>query len=90
MESRDIEDNLEIQNDINPDNSRSMELNIVDNIGVGISNSTNVYNIGVGISNSCNNLLDGNDFNECFRNNKEDKNNETDFSLHNTLIYYLF
>jgi hypothetical protein len=53
MESHDIKDDLEIQNDINPDNSRSFKLNIVDYIGVavGINSSTNVHNISAGASN---------------------------------------
>jgi hypothetical protein len=40
-----------------------LELNIVDNIGVGpgTSSSTNVPNIGAGTSSSSNNPLDGND-----------------------------
>ena len=77
------EDDLEIHNNVNPDNSRSLELNIVDNIGVdvgvGTSSNTNVHNIGVNTSSSNNNPLDGNDFDECFRNNEEDKGNEVDF-----------
>ena len=81
MEYHGTEDDLEIQNDVNPDNSRSLELNIVDNIGVGVgtSSNTNVHNIGVNTSSSNNNPLDGNDFDECFRNNEEDKGNEVDF-----------
>uniref|UniRef100_A0A2K1Y393 Uncharacterized protein n=1 Tax=Populus trichocarpa TaxID=3694 RepID=A0A2K1Y393_POPTR len=51
MECHGTEDDLEIHNDVNPDNSRSLELNIIDNIGVGVgtSSSTNVHNIGAGI-----------------------------------------
>jgi len=48
--SHSIKDDLEIQNEVNLDNSRSLELNIVDNIGVGF-----------GASSSSNNPLDGND-----------------------------
>jgi hypothetical protein len=84
------EDDLEIHNNVNPDNSRSLELNIVDIIGVGTSRSTNVHNIGAGTISSNNNPLDGNNFDECFRNNEEDICNETVFSLHNTPIDYLF
>ena len=93
MECHGTEDDLEIQNDVNPDNSRSLELNIVDNIGVGVgtSNSTNVHNIGAGTSSSnSNNPLDGNDFDECFRNNEEDKGNKAMFSLHDTPTDCLF
>jgi hypothetical protein len=52
-----------------------LELNIVDNIGVGpgTSSSTNVSNIGAGTSSSTNVPLDGNDFDNCFRNNEGDK-----------------
>jgi len=61
------EDDLEIQNNVNPDNSRSLELNIVDNIGVGVgtSSSINVHNISASTSSSNNNPLDDNDFDEC-------------------------
>jgi len=92
MECHGTEDDLEIQNDVNPDNSRSLELNIVDNIGVGpgTSSSTNVSNIGAGTSSSSNNPLDGNDFDDCFRNNERDKDNEGVFSLHDTPTDYLF
>jgi hypothetical protein len=93
MECHGTEDDLEIQNDVNPDNSRSLELNIVDNIGVGVgtSNSTHVHNIGAGTSSSnSNNHLDGNDFDECFRNNEEDKGNKAMFSLHDTPTDCLF
>ena len=84
MECHRTEDDLVIQNGVNPDNSRSLELNIVDNIGVivGTGSSTNVHNIGAGTSSSSNNPLNGNDFDECFRNNEEDKGNEVVFSLH--------
>jgi hypothetical protein len=92
MECHGTEDDLEIQNDVNPDNSRSLELNIIDNIGVGpgTSSSTNVSNIGAGTSSSSNNPLDGNDFDDCFRNNERDKDNEGMFSLHDTPTDYLF
>jgi hypothetical protein len=92
IECHGTEDDLEIQNDVNPDNSRSLELNIVDNISVGpgTSSSTNVLNIGVGTSSSSNNLLDGNDFDDCFRNNEGDKGNECVFSLHDTPTNCLF
>ena len=92
MEYHGTEDDLEIQNDVNPDNSRSLELNIVDNIGVGVgtSSNTNVHNIGVNTSSSNNNPLDGNDFDECFRNNEEDKGNEVVFSLYDTPTNCLF
>jgi len=75
MECHGTEDDLEIQNDINPDNSRSLELNIVDKIGVGAgtSSSTNVSNIGASTSSSTNVPLDGNDFDDYFRNNEGDK-----------------
>ena len=92
MECHETEDDLEIQNDVNPDNSRSLELNIVDNIGVGAgtSSSTNVPNIGAGTSSSSNNPLDGNDFDDYFRNNEGDKDNEGVFSLHDTPTVCLF
>jgi hypothetical protein len=79
IECHGTEDDLEIQNDINPDNSRSLELNIVDNIGVG-----------PGTSSSNNNPLDGNDFDDCFRNNEGDKGSKGVFSLHNTPTDCLF
>jgi hypothetical protein len=84
MECHRTEDDLVIQNGVNPDNSRSLGLNIVDNIGVivGTGRSTNVHIIGAGTSSSSNNPLNGNDFDECFRNNEEDKGNEVVFSLH--------
>jgi len=92
MECHGTEDGLEIQNSVNPDNSMSLELNIVNNIGVSVSNScsTNVHNIGAGTSSSSHNPLDGNDFDECFRNNEEDKGNEVVFGLHNALTDCLF
>ena len=54
-----IDDNLE--------NSRSFELNNIDNISVGTSSSTNVHNIGVGTSSDTNNPLNNNDIDECLR-----------------------
>lgn len=69
------------------------EVNVWDfnyNIGVGVGSDTNVHNIGVGTCSSSNNPLDCSDFDECFRNNKKDKGNETDFSLHNISTNYLF
>ena len=82
MESHGIEDDLKIQIDDNLENSRSFELNNIDNIGVGIGSSTNVHNIDVGTSSDINNPLDDNDIDECLRNNEKDKSNETSFSLH--------
>jgi hypothetical protein len=37
-----------------------------------------------------NNHLDDKDFDECFRNNEEDKGNEAGFSLHDTPTDFLF
>jgi hypothetical protein len=65
-----------------------LELNI--GVGVGASSSTNVHNIGAGTGSSNNNLLDSNDFDECFRNNEEDKDNEAMFSLHDIPTDCLF
>jgi len=48
------------------------------------TSSINVHNIDVGISSNSNNHLDDKDFDECFRNNEEDKVNEVGFSLHDT------
>jgi len=79
MECHGTEDDLEIQNDVNPDNSRRLVLNIVDNIGVGL-----------GTSSSSINPLDDNDFDDCFRNNDGDKDNEGVFSLHDTPTDCLF
>jgi hypothetical protein len=90
MESHGTEDDLEIQIDDNLENSRSFELNNIDNIGVGTSSSTNVYNIGVGTSSDTNNPLDANDIDECLRNNEEDEGNEVGFSLHDTPTDCLF
>ena len=93
MESHDIKDDLEIQNDINPDNSRSFKLNIVDYTGVaiGINSSTNVHNISAGTSSSSNNnLLDDDDLDESLRKNKEDKSNKASFSFHDIPTECLF
>jgi hypothetical protein len=90
MESHGIEDDLEIQIDDNLENSRSFELNNIDNIGVGTSSNTNVHNIGVGISSDTNNPFDDNDIDECLRNNEQDEGNEASFSLHDTLVDCLF
>ena len=77
MESHGIGDELEIQIDINPENSRSFELNNFDNIDVSINSDTN-------------NPLNDNDIDECLRNNEEDEGNETSFSLHDISTDYLF
>jgi hypothetical protein len=90
MESHGIEDDLKIQIDNNLENSRSFELNNIDNIGVGTSSSTNVHNIGVGTSSDTNNPLDDNDINECLRNNEQDEGNEANFSLHDIPADCLF
>jgi len=103
MESHGIEDDLEIQIDDNLENSRSFELNNIDNIGVGTSSNTNVHNIGVGTSSNTNvhnigvgtssdtnNPFDDNDIDECLRNNEQDEGNEASFSLHDTLVDCLF
>jgi hypothetical protein len=85
MKSHDIKDDLEIQIDNNLENSRSFELNNIDNIGVGTSSSTNVHNIGVDISSDTNNPLDDIYIDECLRNNEQDEDNEASFSLHDIL-----
>ena len=54
-------------------NSRSFELNNIDNIGVGTNSSTNVHNINVGTSSDTNNPPEGNDIDECLRNTEEDE-----------------
>ena len=90
MESHGIEDDLEIQIDDNLENSRSFELNNIDNIGVGTSSNTNVHNIGVSTSSDTNNPFDDNDIDECLRNNEQDEGNEASFSLHDTLVDCLF
>ena len=75
MESHGTEDDLKIQ---------------IDDIGVGISSSTNAHNIGVGTSSDTNNPLDANDIDKCLRDNEEDEGNEADFSLHDTSADCLF
>jgi O-phosphoseryl-tRNA(Cys) synthetase len=56
------------------------------------NSSINVQNIDADISSSNNNFLDGNDFNEYFRNNKENKGNETVFSYmtHQQIVFFRF
>ena len=90
MESHGNEDDLDIQIDVNPKNSRSFELNIVDNNSVGTSSRTNVQNIGFGTSNNTNNFLDGNDLDEYLRNKEKDKANNIVFNLYDTPTDYLF
>jgi hypothetical protein len=90
MESQYTGDDLDIKIDVNPNNSRSFELNNVNNIGVGTSSSINIHNIDVDTSSSTNKPVDDNDLDEYVRNNKEDEDNEVDFSLHDTPIDYLF
>ena len=90
MESHGTEDDLEIQIDDNLENSRSFELNNIDNIGVGTSNSINVHNIGIDTSSDTNNHLNANDIDESLRNNEKNKGNEIGFNLHDTLTYCLF
>jgi hypothetical protein len=68
---------LKIQIDVNPNNSKSFELNNIDNIGVGISSDNN-------------SSLNDNNISECSRNNEEDDDNETIFSVHDTPTNYLF
>ena len=77
MESHGTWDDLEIQIDDNLENSRSFELKNIDNIDVGTSSDTN-------------NPLNGNDINECLRNNEKDEGNEASFSLHDTPANCLF
>jgi len=77
MESHGIGDELEIQIDANLGNSRSCELNNIDNIDVCTSSDTN-------------NSLDDNDIDKCLRNNEEDEDNEASFSLHDIPTNYLF
>jgi hypothetical protein len=81
---------LEIQIDDNLENSRSFELNNIDNIGIGTSRSANIYNIGVSTNSDTNNSLDENDIDECTRNNEEDEDNKANFSLHDIPANYLF
>jgi len=56
------------------------------------SSSINVHNIDADISNSNNNFLDGNDFNEYFRNHEENKGNEAVFSYmtHQQIVCFRF
>jgi hypothetical protein len=56
------------------------------------STSINVHNIDADINSSSNNFLDDNDFNEYFRNNKENKGNETVFSyiIYQQIVYFRF
>ena len=68
---------MKIQIDVNPNNSKSFELNNIDNIGVGTSSDNN-------------NPLNDNNISECSRNNEEDDDNETIFSVHDTPTNYLF
>jgi hypothetical protein len=68
---------LKIQIDDNLPNSRSFELNNIDNIGVGTGSDTN-------------NSLDENDINECMGNNEENKDNKANFNLHDIPANYLF
>jgi hypothetical protein len=90
MESQYTGDDLDIKIDVNPKNSRSFELNNINNIGVSTSSSINIHNIDVGTSSSTNKPVDDNDLDEYLRNNKEDEDNKVDFSLHETPINYLF
>jgi len=46
--------------------------------------------IGVGTSSDTNNSLDGNEIDECLRNNEENEGNEASFSLHDTPTDFLF
>lgn len=85
-----IKDDLKIQTDVNPNNLKSFELNIVNNISVGINRNTNVHNIDVGTNNSSNNSLDDDNLDECLRKNKKDEGNDTDYSTHDTIADCLF
>ena len=60
METHGIEDDFEINNNINLDNLRGLELNIVDNINVGVetSSSNNIHNTSVSINSNSNNPFD--------------------------------
>ena len=73
METHGIKDDFEIHNNINLDNLRGLELNIADNINVGIgtSSSNNIHNTSVSISSNSNNPFDSNNFDEYLRNNKD-------------------
>ena len=79
MKSYGIEDDLKVQIDDNFENSRSFELNNINNIGVGTSSDTN-------------NPFNDNDIDEYLRNNEKDKDNEVSFSfsLHDTSADCLF
>ena len=77
MKSYGIEDDLKVQIDDNFENSRSFELNNINNIGVGTSSDTN-------------NHLDGIDIDECLRNNEEDEDTEAGFNLYDTPADCLF
>jgi len=90
MESHVIGDDLEISIDDNLENSRSFELNNIDNIGVSTSSSTYVYNISVSTNSDIKNPFDDSNIDECLRNNKENEDNEASFSLHDTLVDCLF
>ena len=94
MDTHGIEDNFENQNDVNPDNSKSLKLNIIDNTNVKVAASSrnNIYNIGVrtSSSSSSSNSFDNYDFYECLRNKEEAEGNETDFSLYEMPVEYLF
>ena len=68
---------MKIQIDVNSNNSKSFELNNIDNIGVGTSSDNN-------------SPLNDNNISECSRNNEEDDDNETIFSIHDTPTNYLF
>jgi len=84
MVSRGTWDDLEIQIDVNLENSRSFELNNIENIGIGTSSSTSDHNIGINTSSDTNNPLDSNNIDECLRNNEKNEDNKVGFSLHNT------
>ena len=75
MNNHDTRDDLEIQIDVNPRNSKSFELNIIDNIGAGTSSNAN-------------SPLYDNVINECLMDSEEDDGNEIIYSLHDTLINY--
>ncbi|KAG5222720.1 hypothetical protein IMY05_C2303000100 [Salix suchowensis] len=69
MKSHGIEDDLKIQNNVNPDNSKSLKLNIVDNIGggIGTSSNTDVHNIDVDEANETNVVYMTHQLILCFR-----------------------
>jgi len=81
MQSHGIKDDLKIYIDVNLENSRKFKLNNIGNTGIDNSSNTNVHNIGVGTNSDTNNLLNGNDFDECLMNNEKDEGNEASFSL---------